>query len=191
MNVNWPFEKCGRCEVGLSLLAAGTLAETERAKIEAHVAKCATCRAKLAELQNLAHELSRTGQHLPEVKAPVSLRRRWVTAVRESARQDREPLRPMLPIWLSSRRMAWGSLAAMWTLVLFFRFSAPDAPEPTSVAVAMPSLREVLLALKVDDREAGRRAEASVPTRRKQSQPEALPPRSQRPNVAPTKWEAA
>jgi len=191
MNVNWLFNKCGCYEASLSLLAAGALEEAGRAAVEAHLRECAACRTKLAELQNLAHSLTAAGRLLPEVEAPVSLRRRWMTGVRESARQGREPLLPLLPIWLSGRRLAWGSLAAMWALVLFFRVSAPDAPKSASVTVSPPSLREVLLALKVDDRETRRRADASVPARRKQSQPEALPPRSQRPNAGPTKWEAA
>jgi hypothetical protein len=182
-SVKWLFTKCGRYEVSLSLLAAGALTEIERAKIETHVAKYAACRAKLAELQNLAHGLSRVGQRLPEVEAPLSLRRRWMTAVRESARQDREPLRPLLPIRLSSRRLAWGSLAAMWVLVLFFRFSAPDAPRPVSVAAAPASFRELLTALKVDQLETRPRSKGSPP--------DALPPRSQRPSAGSAQWEAA
>ena len=106
-----------------------------------------------------------------------------MTAVRESAWREREPLLPLLPIWFSSRRLAWSSLAATWALVLFFRCSAPDAPRPVSVAAAPASFRELLTALKVDQLE----------TRpwSKGSQPDALPPRSQRPNSGPTKWEAA
>jgi len=191
MNVNWLFNKCRRYETSVSLLAAGALPEADREQVLAHFAKCESCRAKVAELVKLARSLTEAGQRLPEVEAPVSLRRRWMAEVRASVRERDSVPTPLLPSWLTGRRLAWSSLGAMWAMVLFFRVSAPNAPKPVSVAVLPPSLREVLLALKVDACEADRRADASVPTRRKQSQPEALPPRSQRPNAGPTKWEAA
>ena len=156
-SVNWLFSKCGRHEANLGLLAVGALEETERVETEAHLAACAPCRAKLAELQNVAHGLCRVGQRLPEVEAPVSLRRRWVTAVRESVTESDGALRTARPTpddsfgWLAGRRLAWSSLAAIWALILFFRFSAPDSAKPASVATVPPvSLRKVLLALRVD-----------------------------------------
>lgn len=190
--MKWPFNNCRRYEASLSLLASGAPGETGRTEIEAHLANCRACRARFAELQGLAFGLGRAGRRLPRVEAPTSLRRRWVSAVRESARVRHPAHTPLLPVWLSGQRLAWSGLTAMWALVLFFRVSAPDVPGPAAVAsVPQVSLREVLLALKVDERSSGHRADASKPVYPKQPPPDALPPRSQRPAANPTNWEAA
>lgn len=198
--MKWLFNKCQRYEASLCLLAAGELPEAERVRVMAHFAKCDACRAKFAELQNLARGLTEAGRRLPQVEAPASLRRRWMTAVRASAREEvgrgvltapgvegaergalgtARPTGGIIFGWLSGRRLAWGSVAAMWALVLFFRFSAPDGPKPASMASAPPvSLREVLLALKVEASPAQFRADAGRPP--PQLPPlDALPPRSQ------------
>ena len=177
--MKWLFNKCRCYEADVSLLAVGALAGKERAEVEAHLADCAACRTKLAELRNLTGELELRGKRLPQVEPTVALRRRWQTAVRQSARQEAQPkLAPML-MWLSGRRAAWGSLAAIWVLVLVFRLSAPDAPRPAVVATAPVSLREVWLALKVESREPKHRTDASDPSYEKRSHPDTLPPRSQ------------
>jgi anti-sigma factor RsiW len=167
------------------LLAAGALEEAERLELEAHLSGCAACRAKLAEWQNLARGLTEAGRRLPEIEAPVSLRRRWMTEVRGSAHVRASVPMPFLPAWLSGRRLAWGSLTAMWALVLFFRLAAPDAPKPSPSVAAVPplSLRQVLLALKVGERELPSRAAIGSPIHQKQSLPDALPPRSQCPGA--------
>ncbi len=195
--MKWLFNKCGRYAVDLSLLAAGALAETERTALEVHLAECVTCRAKLAELRNLTRGLAEAGQRLPEVEAPAALRRRWMMAVRGSdAVSDGAPgtARPdtWFSGWWSGRRLAWGSLTAMWALVLFFRCSAPDASKPASLASAPPvSLREVLLALKVEHLSPLLRADAGKPSRPKLTAPDALPPRSQRSPASPADLEVA
>jgi hypothetical protein len=184
--VKWLFNRCRRHEANLSLLAVGELAEAECARVMAHITGCDTCRAKFAEFQHLARGLAEAVQRLPRVEAPVSLRRRWMTAVRDSvavsdgALGTRRPTESLVLGWLSGRRVAWGSLAAVWVLVLFFRFSAPDASKPTSLASAPPvSLREVLLALKVERASPLSSAEASKSSHPKQATPDAVP-RSQR-----------
>jgi anti-sigma factor RsiW len=177
--MKWPFTKCRRFETGMSLLAADALTKEERAEVEAHLADCAACRTKLAELRKLTGELGRLGKRLPQVEPTVALRRGWQTVVRQLARPETQSASTSLFVRLSGRRAAWGSLAAIWVLVLFFRLSAPDAPRPAVVATAPVSLREVWLALKVENRESKYRADTSDPSLEKQSQPDALPPRSQ------------
>jgi len=191
MNVNWLFNKCRRYETSLSLLAAGALDASGRAALETHLAGCPACRTKLAQLQHLTRGLSEAGRRFAEIEAPVSLRRRWMTEVRGSARaRDSVPM-PLILAWLSGQRLAWGSLAAMWMLVLFFHVSAPDGPTPASVAVPPPSLRQVLLALKVNDDKAAQRADAASPDRKPAARPGALPPRSQRLPSRHAGWEVA
>ena len=164
MNVNWLFNKCRRYEESLSLLAADALDASERAAVETHLAGCPACRAKLAQLQHLTRGLAEANRRFADIEAPVSLRRRWMSEVRGSARaRDSVPM-PLIPAWLSGRRLAWGSLAAMWMAVLLFRVSAPDLTKPTVLASAPPtSWREVYAALQVDKPVPSHRADAGSP----------------------------
>ncbi len=190
--MKWLFNRCRRYEAGLSLLAAGALPDDGRADVEMHVVSCPACRMKLAELQMLARGLAEAGRRLPEDEAPVSLRRRWMTAVRESASEQEDVLKLFTPAWLSRRRLACGTLAVMWALVLFFRFSVPDAPKPAALASAPSvSLRELIVALKVEASLAPSRADKRKPTLPRQSLPDGLPPRSQVSPVADRDWEVA
>jgi hypothetical protein len=183
MNVKWLWNQCRRYEEDLSLLAADVLAAQERGDVQAHLDVCPICKARFVELKAVAGSGGQLRSALPQVEASIALRRRWMTAVRGSAQLQREIPVASGAIWRSGRRLAWGSLAAMWALVLFFRFSAPDAPRPDSLAAATPSLREVLLVLKVERRESPTRASAGDPAKNQPRQPDALPPRSQRPGA--------
>jgi anti-sigma factor RsiW len=189
--MKWLFNKCRRLEADLSLLAAGALAETERADVEAHLAECAACRAKLVELRKLTRNLESLGNRLPQVDPTIALRRRWQTAVRQSARHATQPSWAWLSFWFSGRRAAWSGLAAIWVLVLFLRLSAPDAPKPGVVATAPISLRKVLLALEVQDGKSRHRADVGSHLHEKQPRPEASPPRSQMRPVRPLDSEVA
>jgi len=185
--MKWLFNKCRRLEADLSLLAAGVITGNERANVEAHLTNCAACRTKLAELRNLNSELELLGKRLPQVEPSIALRRRWQEAVRQSARPATGPSWA----WLSGRRAAWSGLAAIWALVLLLRLSAPDAPRPAVVATAPISLREVWLALKVEDGKSKWRADAGNPLNVRPSHPDALPPHSQIWHVRPDDAEAA
>lgn len=192
MNVKWSWNKCRRYEEDLSLHAANVLAEEERGGVQAHLAECPACQARFAEFKAMAGSGVQLRSALPQVEPSVALRRRWMTAVHGSAHSQREITTAPIAAWWTGRRLAWGSLAAMWALVLFFRFSAPDAPRPVSLAAAPPSLRQVLLVLKVEQRESSIRASADDPTKNQPERPDALPPRSQRPGAdAAKKSEAA
>jgi len=185
--MKWLFNQCRRLGADLSLLAAGALAKEDRAKVETHLASCAACRTRLAELRKLTGELESLGGHLPQVEPTMVLRRRWQAAVRQSAR----PATESSWAWLSGRRAAWSGLAAIWALVLLLRISAPDAPKPAVVTTAPISLREVWLALKVEDGKSGWRADAGNPFFEKRSHPDALPPHSQMRRVRPFDSEVA
>ena len=125
--MKWLFNKCRRYEAGVSLLAAGALPEEERTGVENHLAECAACRARLAEVKSLANGLTRLGVSLPQVEPPASLQRRWMRRVRESVKSDTvHPTCMEILGWLSGRRVAWGSLAAVWGLILFFNVAAPE-----------------------------------------------------------------
>jgi hypothetical protein len=180
--VNWFFNNCERYGASSSLLAANALEEPRKGEVEAHLTGCVSCQTRFAELQNLARSLADAGRRLPQVEAPVSLRRRWTAAVRKPLRERGFAPGLFIPARVSGRRLAWGGLAAMWVMVLFFRVSAPEVSKPAVVAAAPPSLRAVLLALKVEDQTDIRRANATGSDPQRKSQPDILPPRSQ---VAP------
>lgn len=173
--MKWLFDKCRRLEADLSLLAAGALAGEARAKVEAHLTHCAACQTKFAELRKLTAELELLGSRLPQAEPTIALRRRWKATVRQSAPVETGPSW----VWLSGRRAAWSGLAAIWALVLLLRVSAPDAPKPAVVATAPISLREVWLALKVENGRSWWRADVRDPSSARPSHPDALPPHSQ------------
>lgn len=189
--MKWFWNKCRRYEVKLSLLAADALAAEDRGGVQAHLDGCPACQARFAELRELAGSCRQLRSALPQVEPSVALRRRWMTAVHGSVRSPKETPAVTFAPWPSGRRMAWGSLVAMWALVLFFHFSAPDAPRPASVAVTTPSLREVLLVLKVEPRGSPTRASAVDPTKNRPRQPDPVPPRSQRPGADAAKESEA
>ena len=186
MNMEWPFNQCRRYAADISLLAADALADEESSGVQAHLAECPVCRTRFAELKRLAGSCEQLANALPQVEPSVAFRRRWMTAVHASA-SPHETAPATIVAWISGSRLAWGSLAALWALVLFFRFAAPDAPRPASVALAPPSLREALLVLKIEQRESPFRAEAGHPVLNKPRPSETLPPRSQRPGSDTTK----
>lgn len=180
--MNWLFNKCRRHEADLSLLAAGMLPEDEQQPLSLHLARCAACRAKLEELRKISTRLAGLGGNLPQVEATEALRRRWMASVRESAVSGIAPApagEGVFSAWLTGRRLALGSLAATWTLVLFFRFSAPEVAAPAVAAAQLPPLREVLMVLKVE-RLAPLQTGAGSTVHDTSSPAGTLPPRSQR-----------
>jgi anti-sigma factor RsiW len=181
MNVKWLFNPCRRYAADLSLLAAGALAEADRAGLQRHLVQCPACRARLAELKTLAGRLTQDGQELPQVEPPPSLRGRWMTEVRLSTHPSPEPATPSQPAWFTGRRLAWGGIGAMWALILFFRFSAPDAPRPQVMATPPTSLRQILLALRTEPREPLFSAPAEPRPQSQPPAPAATPPRSKGP----------
>ena len=184
--MKWLFNKCRRYEAGVSLLAAGALPEEERTGVENHLADCAACRARLAELKSLANSLTRLSASLPQVEPSASLQRRWMKQIRESAKPETGyPTCGELFGWLSGRRLAWGSLAAVWGLILFFNMAAPEV-QTASRATVPVTPRVLWQVLKLNSQTAmltgwpdGLGSEAApLPVGRK-PKPVMLPPRSE------------
>jgi anti-sigma factor RsiW len=148
--MKWPFHSCRRYAADLSLMAADVLAEETRAKLMEHLKRCPACRTRLAKLKILSDQLSSDGLNLPQIEPPPTLRRRWMSEVRKPTQTTGQHETRPLPAWFSGQRLAWGAITAMWMLTLFFRFSAPTAPRPAVITTALPSLRQLLLALKTE-----------------------------------------
>lgn len=191
--MNWYFNKCRRHEAALSLLAAGVLAEDEQQPLSLHLAQCAACRARLESLRTISTHLAGFAENLPRTEAPESLRRRWMSAVHAPAPQPGAGSSPVVEglfsAWLTGRRLALGSLAATWTLVLFFRITAPEVAAPVAAA-QIPSLREVLMVLKVEP-PAHLQTGVDSSVRGTRSPAGTLSPRSQRPNARRETMEVA
>jgi anti-sigma factor RsiW len=182
MNVKWLWNKCRRYDEDLSLLAADALAEAERHGVEAHLDQCPACQVRFAELKILVGNCQHLSTDLLEIMPSAALRKRWMVTVHPSERIDL-PRRGRSDLyWFSGRRVAWGTMAVIWLLVLGFRFSAPDAPRPVSLAVTPLSWREVLAALKVEERAPSFRVEVGDPSSKAPPLPQAPPPRSQHPS---------
>jgi anti-sigma factor RsiW len=186
--MKWLSNKCRRYEKNISLLATGDLAQQERAVVEAHLAGCPACRTEFEKLRVLSGHFTKLGTDLPDVEPSPSLRRRWMVAVTESSGPRTESIAIVPPTWLSGQRAAWGSLAAVWALVLFFRLSAPEAPKP-AVATVPISLREVLLALKTDPHRIPFDFGCETPFPESRPDGNALPQRSQREEQGATTFE--
>jgi len=197
MNVNWLFNPCRRHAVDLGLLAAGALARPDGDRLAKHLERCPGCRARLAQLRTLARELTQDGRNLPSVEPSPSLRRRWMAEIHRIApatgeRRSEDRSRagdwgaPALP-WLTGRRLAWSGIAAMWALILFFRFSAPDAPRPMAAAIPPPTLRQLLLAFRTETHELSAPTPAAAPPDNQPSAPDATAPRSECPENHSTK----
>ena len=187
MNVNWPFKRCRRRAADLSLLAAGALAGTEHPEWIRHLDRCPECRARLAELKRLASRLDRAGRDLPAAEPPPSLRWRWQREIRSLAPAGQAPPAATPVPWFSGRRWAWGGIAAIWMLALFFRFSGPDAARPALLASPPLSLRQALLAFQTELREPSISGPADTPPEARPPLPDALPPHSRRPAMPSTR----
>lgn len=172
MNVRWLWNPCARQARQLSLRAAGLLEHAEHGPLDAHLARCPACRARLESTRRLTDGLGTMAHALPQAEVPASLRPRWQNAVRqemlapaESPRTSR-PGRPdqsaaggtleasstlaaLVARLLGGGKLTWGMVAACWVLALGFRVSAPQSPRP-AVAVAPLSLKQVLMVLRKD-----------------------------------------
>jgi hypothetical protein len=186
MNVKWLFHPSRRYAADLSLLAVGALPEADRARLERHLDQCPACRARLAELQTLSDRLAQDGRDLPSIEPPLSLRRRWMTEVRQTMPSSSQPVVLWIPIWLTGRRLAWGGIAAIWMLSLFFRFSAPDVSRPAIAAAPPPSLRQILLVFRSEPRMTSYPIPTETRPAAKPSTPDTAPPRSEGPGTHST-----
>ncbi len=119
----------------LAAYALGSLSESERARVEAHVTSCSTCARRLKEYQALAGVLP-VGLDLVEPPPDT-----WVS-IRAGARRRRQPHGPAKRIFLPNWRWAtWplvtGLVAALlvWNVLLQREVSLrPPGPEVEALA---------------------------------------------------------
>ena len=72
---------CWRWKRQVSLYASDELVGESVPRLEAHLAVCPDCRARLAELRRLDEQLRVLGEQLPSDDAPLNLRERWQAAI--------------------------------------------------------------------------------------------------------------
>jgi anti-sigma factor RsiW len=180
MNVNWIWNRCGRWRRGISLRAAGLLAEEERVAIDTHLSKCAACQRHYQALATVCRFLDSVGGRLPPAEPTAALRARWTKAVKAEARPQTITVadsRRWWDWWLASNRPAWAGLAVVWLLIFFFHFTAPDLPQATHRSVAAAP-KELLVALKTKLNRSSVLQEPVEPPSAQPSKPTPQPPRS-------------
>ncbi len=169
MNVTRWWKRCGRFEAAISLRALGMLEGAEAAALDAHLAGCPRCRARLVESGLAAGAIEDWATGAPRSEPGAGLRRRWVREVGARAGADAAGGRIMGPslggrtgagwrAW-SGERWAWTAAAAAWGLMGVLRFAAPDAiPVPAGAARADTTVawRSVVLVLRGERPEAQR-----------------------------------
>ena len=126
-----PFATCERWQEPISLLAAGCLPAEEEADVRQHLAHCAACAARAAELTAVCASLSRSRPSAAVHTAAVC--ERW-NAAAEGVLPCR-PVRhtPSLGFWLSGALAASLLIAAVW-LVHRQPGGSPPGPQEPRVA---------------------------------------------------------
>lgn len=138
--MNEPVSHCGHWHEPISLMAAGCLSVDEEAVVRRHLAKCAACSARLAELMALCTSLARSRPAAAERAAAV--RDRWRAAGLRT-RRPRPWARPATLLWVGG-----GLAAAVVVSASLLVDRKPDCPpSPPSARVvatggSQPELRE-------------------------------------------------
>lgn len=173
MNVTWLFDNCRRFEEEISLLAAGCLPDADLGRVKDHLDSCPGCRERLAALKRISLGLREAAEAGSAVEPGRDFHSRLMRAIRQPSEESH-----YLPAWLvrtgtsvlNWNRAAWGSLATVWLLILFFNLSAPRASTPAAGSRSVSPDRIVRL-LKARQDEFVRLLE----TREGSPQPAALP----------------
>lgn len=126
MKVKWFMGHCRGEQEGIALLAAGMASAAERERAEAHLAKCAACRAYYQELRAVTGEMAGLQRPTAPV-APARLRKRWTEEILGDAREVGTS-RARAGRWLAARDgwfsghrpgFAWALATAACVLVAF------------------------------------------------------------------------
>jgi anti-sigma factor RsiW len=152
MSVKRNAEKCVAREQNLSLLAAGLLPEVDHADVKRHLNGCAACRELLRELTVVAHDIAELQGPATQAAPSRQLRVRWTREILSASPVQPEmslagKIASLLHAWISAHRPATAGLAAVWVLIGFFHFTAPNIPQ---VATNRPPLttREIMMVLR-------------------------------------------
>jgi len=140
------FNPCRRHHQNLSLLAADSLSEMEKDRIENHLAKCADCRKYLEEIKTVTAPLADWAGAFPHLQPSQTARTRWARAVAEAARP--RPVRRLTPamafrewwhdvIW--PWRRVWAGVAAAWLVILAGNVSLREPSSAFTEKSAAPS----------------------------------------------------
>jgi anti-sigma-K factor RskA len=87
MSADDPRRGANGCDGNAAPYVLGALTDAETEEFRRHLETCAVCREEVAALQVVAAALPAAA---PQVRAPVELKRRVMSAAREEARRDRE-----------------------------------------------------------------------------------------------------
>jgi len=153
LDMKWLFGSgsCGPQRQQLSLLAAGMLTDSERAAARAHLEACAGCRRYFVEMRTLSGTLSAWSQTTPDLEPTPAWRARWMRSIALEQEALPEPLIAGWRALLLGRRGTLAGLAAVWTLILFFRLTTPEVSLAKSHS-ALPAPRDMLRVFQMQER---------------------------------------
>jgi anti-sigma factor RsiW len=154
--MKWFLNPCRRNRETLCLLASGLLPETDRGRIENHLAQCADCRSYYDEIKAVTAPLTAWEKHFAHIEPGVAVHLRLAKAAALTAQP--ELIRPLAPkifllecwhqlIWPSRR--IWAGLAAVWVLILAANIAMRDSQ--TTMAKTAPTT-EIIMAWRQQER---------------------------------------
>ena len=143
--MKWFLNPCRRHRESLCLLASGLLPETDRARIENHLAQCAECRNYYDEIRAVTAPLAGWEKHFAHIEPGIEVQKCLAKATGRAGKPG--SIRPPTPgivliecwrqlIWPSRR--IWAGLAAVWVLLLAANVSLHGGPQ-TAVAKSVPT----------------------------------------------------
>jgi anti-sigma factor RsiW len=110
--MNEPLPNCEPWHEAISLLAAGCLPADEETGVRQHLAGCAACEARFAELTTVCVTLSRSR---PSAIVPAAaIRSRWSEAADRVTIRRPAPSVPWRVLWLSGALAASLLIAVLW-----------------------------------------------------------------------------
>jgi hypothetical protein len=198
--MNWFFHPCRRQRRDVGLLASGALPESERGRVEGHLAACAACRTYYEEIKAVTVPLANLVGNFSQLEPSPAARQRWAMAIQAVAEQDRNAgQRPAVierrfsPVASLSEwardviwpcRRIWTGLAAVWLVILAGNLSLREHPQSSLAAKSSPPAQEMMTAFK--DRQkilAELLADHAAPREADRQKPSFIKPRTERGSV--------
>lgn len=146
MSMNLFWNRCRRHRQSLCLLAADALPEAQRIELEQHLAACADCRSRYAQVESVTESFAAYRGSVASLEPSPAARQNWALAIRKASQSQPSAQgkpKPSLALWWRELiwpcRRTWGGIAALWLLMWAANWERPglrDAAGSSSVATS-------------------------------------------------------